>query len=88
MSCWNVGRFVQRIVSGRTPDVNRMRSAVASARQDDGAGPCVFSSSAAAASSAAHSASRHDARTPAPQYLRENGPRTSRPSRLRRSFST
>ena len=71
MSCWNVGRFVQRIVSASTPDVNRMRSPMASARHDDGAGPCAVSSSAAAASSAPHNASRHDASTPAPQYRRE-----------------
>ena len=67
MSCWNVGRFVHRIVSGSTPEAKRMRSAVASARQVDGAGPCFVSSSAAAASIAAHSASRHVASTPAPQ---------------------
>jgi hypothetical protein len=44
MSCWNVGRFVQRIVSESTPDVKRIRSAVASARHAEGAGPCVVSS--------------------------------------------
>ena len=32
MTCWKVGRFVQRIVSGMKPE-KRMRSFVASARQ-------------------------------------------------------
>jgi hypothetical protein len=67
MTCWNVGRFVQRIVSERIPDVKRMRSAVASARHADGAGPWLVSSSAAAASIAPQSASRQAYSTPAPQ---------------------
>ena len=60
----------------------------ASARHDDGAGPCVASSWAAAASIAPQSASRQVASTPAPQYRREYGPRTSRPRSVRRSLST
>ena len=33
MTCWKVGRFVQRIVLPRSPGTKRIRSAVASARQ-------------------------------------------------------
>ena len=67
MTCWKVGRFVQRIVSARIPDVKRIRSAVASARQADGAAPWVVTSSAAAASSAVQSAARQRATSPTPQ---------------------
>jgi len=49
------------------PGAKRIRSAVASARQVEGAGPSVFPSSAAASSRAFHSASRQEASTPAPQ---------------------
>lgn len=67
MSCWKVERFVQRIVLESTPEVNWIRSAVASERHSDGAGPWVASSFAAAWSSALQSASLHVASTPAPQ---------------------
>jgi hypothetical protein len=39
MTCWNVDRFVQRIVFGSSPGVKWMRSAVASTRQAGGSGP-------------------------------------------------
>jgi hypothetical protein len=67
MTCWNVGRFVQRIVSGSTPDVKRIRSAVASARQAEGMGPCDASRDAAAVSIATHKDSRQVWSTPPPQ---------------------
>ena len=39
-TCWKVGRFVQRIVSARIPEVKRIRSAPASARHAVGSLPC------------------------------------------------
>jgi hypothetical protein len=42
MTCWKVGRFVQRADSGRNPNV--MRSFVASSRQCEGSAACCASS--------------------------------------------
>src|SRR5262249_37263104 len=53
MTCWKVGRFVQRAVSGRKPKV--IRSFVASSRHWVGSGPCAAASCRPAASSAAQS---------------------------------
>src|SRR5947209_2767460 len=53
MTCWKVGRFVQRIVSGSRPKA--IRSFVASARQAAGSGPWAAWSSLPAASIAAQS---------------------------------
>ena len=66
-TCWKVSRFVQRIVSGRMPEVKRIRSAVASARQALMSPPCFALSAASAASSAAQSEERQAARSPFPQ---------------------
>ena len=73
MTCWKVGRFVHRIVSGMMPVENPMRSLVASACHAAGSGPCVASSDAAAASTARQSAARQVVRSPAPQYRVEKG---------------
>ena len=88
MTCWKVGRFVQRIVSGSTPDVKRIRSRFASARQAVGSAPCAAASASPAASSAARSDALQALSDPPPQYRREYGCRTCLPSCVRRSLST
>src|SRR5712691_11580884 len=87
MTCWKVGRFVQRIVAGRKPE-NWIRSAFALACHTVGSEPCVAASVFPAASSACQSEAAHAERLPAPQYAVEKGPFTGRPSSVRRSLST
>jgi hypothetical protein len=67
ITCWKVGRFVQRIRSGSSPPEKAIRSGWASARHAAGSEPCADWSAAPAWSIAVQSEARQAARSPSPQ---------------------
>ena len=95
MTCWNVGRFVNRAVSGRNP--NAMRSRVASDRHAATSGPCDGGElgggrvdrgperGAARASRRRRSSARENRAAPADRAARGGPARRSRTTRSRTS---
>src|SRR5207248_2840091 len=88
ITCWNVERFVQRIVNDISGSGGNSILTGAARHFLGSTTFCLAASLSAPSLTSVHSASRHATRFPLPQYGRLKGAVTGCPSSERRSFST